>query len=485
MSEYRQHALSAAFPGMNDEEFGELRADIAANGLHHPITLYEDAILDGWHRYCGCAATGREARFTTFEGTWREAIAFVRSANIARRHLSAGERAMVAAAIANLPASRPNKSEPVPTSGLSAAEAGELFGVSDRMVGDARAVLQSGNEELKAEVKAGKTSVKAAAKKARATKKKAKGEKPRVTPPPPPPRADNVTYLPNASMQITVKQWEQATAEQRGMLLSYRNPKAALNEQKTGEDNNLIDWAKWSWNPVVGCLHDCPYCYARDIAERFQKDGAASFANGFVPTLHPGRLSAPLNRLPYQSDDPRDARIFTGSMADTFGRWVPAEWIEAVLGVAAEARQWEFLMLTKFPKRMAEFEIPENVWMGTTVDCQARVAGAEAAFERVRARVKWLSVEPMLEPLKFTHLDRFNLLVIGGASRSTKTPRWIPPFVWLADLMRQADDAGCAVFLKSNLYRKEQPFGPRYRFTEQLPKVFNYLGKTKGEEGAA
>jgi protein gp37 len=485
MTEYKQHPLSAAFPGMSGAEFAELRSDIAANGLHHAITLYEDAVLDGWHRYCACTQAGCEPRFDVFNGTWREAIAFVKSANVSRRHLTPGERAMVAATIANLPASRPNKSAPVPTSGVSATEAGELFGVSGRQVTDARTVIESRDEALQADVKAGKTSVKAAAKQVRASKQKVKAAQQRITPEPQPrPQSDNVTYLPNASMQITVKQWERASAEQRAMVLGYRNPKAALNEQNKGEDSNLIDWAKWSWNPVVGCLHDCPYCYARDIAERFQKEGSAPFANGFVPTLHPGRLSAPLNRLPYQSDDPRDARIFTGSMSDTFGRWVPEAWIEAVLGIAAEARQWEFLMLTKFPKRMAEFNIPENVWMGTTVDCQARVAGAEAAFERVRSRVKWLSVEPMLEPLKFSHLDRFNLLVIGGASRSSKTPRWIPPFEWLADLMRQADEAGCAVFLKSNLYRKEQPFGPRYRFTEQLPKVFNYLGKAKGEDVA-
>jgi protein gp37 len=134
---------------------------------------------------------------------------------------------------------------------------------------------------------------------------------------------------------------------------------------------------------------------------------------------------------------------------------------------------------------MSEFEIPNNVWMGTTVDCQARVNAAEAAFERVQARVRWLSVEPMLEPIRFSRLDRFNLLVIGGASVSKNTPRWIPPFEWVADLMRQADDAGCAVFLKSNLYRKEQPFGARYRFTDQLPRSLDYLGRTRVADGAA
>lgn len=483
MTAYTQHPLSAAFPAMTDSEFAELRADIAANGLHHAITLFEGDVLDGWHRYCACGQTGTEPRFETFDGDWRAAIKFVVSSNIARRHLSPGERADAAAAIANLPAHRPDKSAPARTSGVTQAEAADLFGVSERAVQDAKAVAESEDAELKAAVKAGKVSRKKAAGEVRKKKKAAKALE-RQPPPSPKPQPFNLAYLPNRNVQITVEQWKAATTGQRAALLTYRNPAATLNQQKPGEDNNLIDWAKWSWNPIVGCLHDCPYCYARDIAERFQKDGVPVFANGFVPTLHPGRLSAPLNRVPFQSDDEREARIFTGSMSDIFGRWVPEDWVKAILGVAAEARHWEFLMLTKFPKRMAEFEIPNNVWMGTTVDCQARVAAAEAAFERVRARVKWISVEPMLEPLKFRHLDRFNLVVIGGASRSSKTPRWIPPFEWLADLMRQADEANCAVFLKSNLYRKESPFGARYKFTDELPRVFDYLGKRTGESAA-
>lgn len=477
----KQHALSAAFPAMTEQEFADLRADIASNGLQVPITVYEDAVLDGWHRFCACDQTGTEARFTTFEGDWRAAVQFVVSANVARRHLTPGERADAAAAIATMKAGNQSKSAPVR---ISQGVAADMFGVSERLVQDARVIAESDDEELKAKVKTGAVSRKKAASVLRKKKQAAKAVERKAHPPPPKPKADNVTYLPNNGTTVTIEQWKQASAEQQRMLLEYRNPKAVLNQQKAAEDSNLIDWARWSWNPLVGCLHDCPYCYARDIAERFRDDGVATFANGFAPTLHPGRLSAPLNRVPPQSDDERDARIFTGSMADVFGRWVPAEWIETILGVAAQARQWQFLMLTKFPKRMAEFEIPANVWMGTTVDCQARVAGAEAAFARVNAGVKWLSVEPMLEPLKFKRLDRFQLLVIGGASRSNKTPRWIPPYEWLADLMSQADDAGCAVFLKSNLYRKESPGGPRYRFTDKLPKVFEYLGKKSGESAA-
>jgi protein gp37 len=478
----KQHPLSAAFPPMTDAEFAELRADIAANGLRMPITLYEDAVLDGWHRYTACMQIGVDPTYAKFAGSEADARRFAVSVNLVRRHLDTSERAMVAAKFANLPAHRPVKGASLPT---SVEEAASLLNVSERSVKDARTVLATEDNDLIAQVESGQVSVSKAAGAVR-KKNKATKAKERKAQPAPPPRAaaTNITYLPANNMTITVEQWKRASPEQQRLILQYRNPKAVLNRQKEAEDSNLIDWARWSWNPIVGCLHDCPYCYARDIAERFRDDGVASFANGFVPTLHPGRLAAPLGRKPPQSDDEREGRIFTGSMADIFGRWVPAEWVDAVLGVAAEARQWEFLMLTKFPKRMAEFVIPNNVWMGTTIDCQARVAAAESAFERVQARVKWISVEPMLEPLKFTRLDLFQLVVIGGASRSSKTPRWIPPFEWLADLMRQADEAGCAVFLKSNLYRKETPGGPRYRFTADLPRVFDYLGRKRGEDAA-
>jgi len=49
------------------------------------------------------------------------------------------------------------------------------------------------------------------------------------------------------------------------LLVWSRRPQSNLNRQK----NDDIEWAKYSWNPVTGCLHNCPYCYARDIAERF------------------------------------------------------------------------------------------------------------------------------------------------------------------------------------------------------------------------
>jgi len=216
-------------------------------------------------------------------------------------------------------------------------------------VKDARVVLAHASPEVIAAVQAGELSVSKAAKETREAKPKPAPQ------PKAPPASRTAPLLPAFEiLPRTIAQWSGLSAQAQIAHLEHRNPKASLNRQSSGEDENAIDWAKWTWNPITGCLHSCPYCYARDISERFA--GTAGFPNGFVPTLRADHLSAPLNGKPRASDDPRERRIFTGSVTDLFGRWVPEEWIDAVLGVAKQASQWEFLMLTKFPKRMAEFE---------------------------------------------------------------------------------------------------------------------------------
>jgi protein gp37 len=218
-------------------------------------------------------------------------------------------------------------------------------------------------------------------------------------------------------------------------------------------------------------LHNCPYCYARDIAFKI-------YPQKFDPSLVPDALTAPLNMKP-----PKDAvesvafkNIFTCSMADLFGNWVPHEWIEAVLAIVRDAKVWNFLFLTKFPQRLAEFEFPENAWVGTTVDCQARVANAERAFRNVKASVKWLSMEPLIEPIEID-FSIFQWVVIGGASPSTLTPGWRPPRRWVIETTARAMQAGCAVYHKTNLNAERLRSYPGFEDKEPLaaPSPFHYL----------
>lgn len=277
---------------------------------------------------------------------------------------------------------------------------------------------------------------------------------------------------PKPKEYITLAEWSQMDEAARFNALSIGGDRK-LNKQ----DTDHIEWALWSWNPITGCKHNCPYCYARDIANRL-------FEQKFEPAFIPERLTAPLNtRVPPEAQtDPDPVRrlglknIFTCSMADLFGKWVPSEWIEAVLDVVRRAEEWNFLFLTKFPQRMAEFEFPDNAWVGTSVDAQARVANAEKAFRKVRAKVKWLSCEPLLEPLEFSDLSMFQWIVLGGASRSTQTPEWRPPRAWINTIEAKAAEAGCKVYEKTNLLAriKEYP-GQQDKHEEVLPTELRYL----------
>lgn len=267
---------------------------------------------------------------------------------------------------------------------------------------------------------------------------------------------------------------EKQKKEQAGAEARPRSGGAVFNRT-----NDNVEWALWTWNPVTGCKHDCPYCYARDIAVRYQDNG---FPKAFEPDFREDRLSAPHN-TPFPTEAAKqnigEKNVFVCSMADLFGRWVPREWIEAVLTEVRTAPQWNFLFLTKFPLRYCEFEFPKNAWLGTTVDIQARVPNAEKAFERLKGpEIKWLSCEPLLEPLKFKKLDMFDWVVIGGASRSTQTPEFVPPVEWSAQLALDAKAAGCMVYYKTNMRVREYPRSGIKVITE-APKAFRVDKFTK------
>jgi ParB/RepB/Spo0J family partition protein len=287
---------------------------------------------------------------------------------------------------------------------------------------------------------------------------------------------------------VTLGQWKKLSPDVRTALL---NPDPALvkRQEFNRQGNDDIDWAQWSWNPESGCRHDCPYCYARDIAVRLGRTKPDLYPAGFEPTFHPDQLLAPCNTCPPKraEHDHRYKNVFVGSMTDLFGRWNPPEWIEAVLHAMAAAPQWNFLCLTKFPKRMSEFDIPSNVWMGTSIDTQARVAAAEAGFANVRSKVRWLSIEPMLTPLRFSRMNLFDWVVMGGASKSSQTPEWRPPVEWVFDVFRQAREAKAKVFMKTNLLGEganrvmELPFdAPLEVGPQEAPAAF-FDGKSKAE----
>jgi hypothetical protein len=145
-----QHPLSAAFPSMSVEDFQALKDDIETNGQHEPVMLYEGMVLDGWHRYRACAELGVKVKQFTFADG--DPVAYVESANLHRRHLTASQRAAAVVAVrAWAPAKRP--AEAAKNKGAAAAplstnkDMAKAANVSVRTIKDAKAGHKAGLSE--------------------------------------------------------------------------------------------------------------------------------------------------------------------------------------------------------------------------------------------------------------------------------------------------------------------------------------------------
>jgi protein gp37 len=191
--------------------------------------------------------------------------------------------------------------------------------------------------------------------------------------------------------------------------------------------DSAIEWTDATWNPVTGCTKispGCKNCYAHRMARRLHAMGQVRYRNNFDVTLHPDLLQQPL-----RWSQPR--KIFVNSMSDLFHPDVPLEFIQAVFDVMGQAYWHTFQILTKRSERLAELAADiswhKNVWIGVSVENQQYVHRIEH-LRRVRAAVRFLSVEPLLGPIPRLPLQGIDWVIVGGESgpgaRSLE-PQWV------------------------------------------------------------
>lgn len=155
----KSHKFADIFPMLDGGVFGALVSDIREHGQRDSVVVFDGAILDGRNRWRACEAAGVKPKTTTFHGTEAEALAFVVSVNLHRRHLDESQRAMVAARIAALPR---GANQHASIDACSQAAAAEQVNASRGSVQRARQVLDHGAPELARAVDAGLVSVSAA-----------------------------------------------------------------------------------------------------------------------------------------------------------------------------------------------------------------------------------------------------------------------------------------------------------------------------------
>lgn len=207
-----------------------------------------------------------------------------------------------------------------------------------------------------------------------------------------------------------------------------------------------IEWTEMTWNPVIGCTKvspGCKHCYAETMAKRLQGMGLLGYENGFLNvTVMPERLTEPLTR--------RKATIyFVNSMSDLFHEKVPFDYVRRVFDVMSSAPQHTFQVLTKRADRMAEFcqrlSISPNVWLGVSVENRRYGVPRIDVLRHVESRVRFLSVEPLLEDLGTIDLGGIHWVIVGGESGRKARPM---KSEWVDRIKKQCDRARVPFFFK-------------------------------------
>lgn len=206
-----------------------------------------------------------------------------------------------------------------------------------------------------------------------------------------------------------------------------------------------IEWTEHTWNPVTGCTKvspGCKHCYAETMARRLKAMGAAGYENGFELTLHPERLEQPQRRR-------TPTTYFVNSMSDLFHKGVPDEFIDRVLDVCSRTPQHTYQVLTKradrLPRFFAKREVPSNVWLGVSVENKRHGVPRIELLRQVTARVRFLSVEPLLEDLGMLDLSGLHWIIVGGESGHGARP--MQP-EWAESVRIQALEQGVPFFFK-------------------------------------
>lgn len=149
------HPLCTLFPPMDRETFAAFVQDVADNGLRDPIVTLGGHVLDGRNRQAACAELGLVADLVEYDGD--DPLAFVLSKNLARRHLDASQRAMVAARLVTWQKGM-NQHSATPAN-LPVSKASRIMNVSERAVASARAIREYGSQALIDAISGGSISV--------------------------------------------------------------------------------------------------------------------------------------------------------------------------------------------------------------------------------------------------------------------------------------------------------------------------------------
>ena len=204
-----------------------------------------------------------------------------------------------------------------------------------------------------------------------------------------------------------------------------------------------IEWTEKTVNTITGCTQiseGCQNCYAKRMHKRLTAMGQEKYKLPFgVIKCH-----NPITELS-KNISKNTKLVFVNSMSDTFHKEVPDKYIYSLLqAIGMYGNKVKFQLLTKRAERLPDFEYPDNVWLGVTVENTQHKDRIEY-LKQTDAKVKFLSCEPLLGDLGELDLTGIDWVIVGGESgpnaRGCKAE-------WVRNILIQCKKQGVPFFFK-------------------------------------
>ncbi len=213
--------------------------------------------------------------------------------------------------------------------------------------------------------------------------------------------------------------------------------------------NTHIEWTDATWNPVRGCTKispGCKHCYAETFAERFRGVKGHPYEQGFDLRLVPEKLTEPFTwRSP--------KLVFVNSMSDLFQPGVPDEYVKMVTQVMVTANWHTYQVLTKRSDTLNDLLSTKlkfatksaHIWWGVSVEDRKYGLPRIDRLRQAPAKVRFLSIEPLLEDLGEINLGGIRWVIVGGESGPGARPM---KKEWVISIRNQCREQRVPFFFK-------------------------------------
>ena len=204
--------------------------------------------------------------------------------------------------------------------------------------------------------------------------------------------------------------------------------------------------------------------------------GVKGYENGFAVSIHPDRLSIPLRRK-------KPTLWFVNSMSDLFHPKVPFDFVDEVVDTIRATPQHTYQILTKRPGKMRQYfdnrKVPTNAWLGTSVENKRHGVPRIDELRKINAKVRFLSVEPLLEDIGKIKLRGIHWVIVGGESGKGARPMQA---AWVDGVRKQCIAAKVRFFFKQwgawgadGIRRNKKANGREYKgkHWDQMPVSFH------------